>query len=147
VNHDNSVLARWLLHEDNNPGWVQYASAKTLGILFKLFGHLLRTVSTSVILGLTAVDLLAEILMRGLYKAGQLGDQILTLLGYAATWAGIQIVSGAQFTAAIIAKILSKMLATLRFLAVGALAAASRGLVPLPLIIGGSWALTGYAPF
>jgi triacylglycerol lipase len=147
VNHDNSVLARWLLHEDNNPGWVQYASAKTLGILFKLFGHLLRTVSTSVILGLTAVDLLAEILMRGLYKTGQLGDQILTLLGYAATWAGIQIVSGAQFTAAIIAKILSKMLATLRFLAVGALAAASRGLVPLPLIIGGSWALTGYAPF
>lgn len=147
TDHDNSALAKWLLHEDNNPGWVQYASAKTLGILFKLFNHALKTMSTSVILGLTAVDLLAEILMKGLYKAAVLGDQILRLLGYAATWAGVQVASATQFTAAIIARILSKMLATLRQLAAVALSNAARALVPLPLMIGGAWALSQYGGF
>ena len=147
VNHDNSVLARWLLHEDNNPGWVQYASAKTLGILFKLFAHTLRSISTSLILGLTAVDLLAEILMKSLYTAKQLGEQTLTLLGYAATWAGITIKSGAQFTAAIITKILNKMLATLRDLAKQALSDPARFLTPVPLMIGGAWVLTAYGVF
>jgi hypothetical protein len=147
VDHDNSVLARWLLHEDNNPGWVQHASAKTLTILFKLFSHVLKALSTSLILGLTAVDLLAEILMKGLFRAKQLGEQLIRLLGYAATWAGIKMVSGAQFSAQIIALILSKMLATLRQLAVVALASPLRGLAPVPLIVGGAWALLEYGPF
>jgi len=147
VDHDNSVLARWLLHSDNNPGWVQYASAKTLTILFKLFRHVLRTMSTSVILGLTAVDLLAEILLKGLFRANELGEQIMTLLSYAATWAGIQVASGAQFTAEIIRVILGKMLATLRQLSILAVAGASRGLVPLPLILGGAaWVLSSCSP-
>jgi len=148
VDHDNCVLARWLLHEDNNPGWVQYASAKTLTILFKLFAHVLKTISTSLILGLTAVDLLAEILLKGLYKAKQLGEQIMTLLGHAATWAGIKMASGANFSAQIISLILSKMLATLRQLALVALASPARGLVPLPLIIGGAaWVLSSCGAF
>lgn len=147
VDHDNSVLARWLLHEDNNPGWVQYASAKTLGLLFKLFGHVLRTISTTLILGLSAVDLLAEILVSGLYRMKSLGEQILRLLGYAATWAGITVASGAQFTAEIIRKILDKMLMTLRALAVRALTDPTGTLLPVPLIMGSSWALSACNPF
>jgi triacylglycerol lipase len=147
VNHDNSVLATWLLHQDNNPGWVQYASAKTLGILFKLFGHVLRTISTSIILGLTAVDLLAEILVNGLYRAKNLGEQIITLLGYAAKWAGITVVSGAQFTAEIIKRILHKMLLTLRHMAVAALADPTGTLVPMALVMSGSWALASCGAF
>jgi triacylglycerol lipase len=102
TDHDNCVLAKWLLHEGNNPGWVQYASAKTLGILFKLFAHVLATQSTSLILGLSAVDLLAEMLMNGLYKAAALGDQVYQLLHYAAKWAGIKVAAGANFTAEIL---------------------------------------------
>lgn len=147
VNHDNSVLATWLLHQDNNPGWVQYASAKTLGILFKLFGHVLRTLSTSIILGLTAVDLLAEILVNGLYKAKNLGEQIIALLGYAAKWAGITIASGAQFTAEIIKRILGKMLLTLRHMALHALSNPTGTLMPVPLIMGSAWALSSCGAF
>lgn len=147
VDHDNSVLARWLLHEDNNPGWVQYASAKTLGILFKLLAHVLKSISTAIVLGLTAVDLLAEILLQGLYKAKQLGEQIFTLLGYAATWAGITVVSGAQFTAEIITRILNKMLATLRQLAIQALSNPIGTLMPVPLAMGAAWALAACSNF
>jgi len=147
VNHDNAVLARWLLHSDNNPGWVQYASAATLGILFKLFGHALKMISTAVILGLTAVDLLAEILVYGMHKTQQLGEQILKLLGYAASWAGITVKTGAQFTAEIIARILDKMLATLRHLAVGAMIAGAHNLQPLPLVIAGAWSLMSHNTF
>ena len=147
VNHDNSILARWLLHAGNNPGWVQYASAKTLGILFKMFSHALRTISTAVIMGLTAVDLLAEVLIYGMHKAKQLGEQILQLLGYAATWAGITIASGAQFTAEIIGRILDKMLSTLRQLAVSSLAMALHNIQPLPLVIAGTWSLLSHGVF
>lgn len=144
VDHDNAVLARWLLHGDSTPGWVQYASAKTLSILFKLFSHALRTISTSLILGLTAVDLLAEMLVKGLYKAAQIGQQVFTLLRYAAIWAGIKLVQGADFTAQVIKAILAKMLATLQMLATRAIATAARNLLPLHIGIGGAWMLHAY---
>jgi triacylglycerol lipase len=147
VDHDNIVLARWLLHEDNDPGWVQYASAKTLGILFKLFQHALKTISTALILGLTAVDLLAEMIWKALHKTKELTGQIFKLLGYAAKWAGIKITSAAQFTTEIIQKILNKMLQTLRQMAVVALADPAAGLAPLPLIIGSQWVLSTYGVF
>ena len=147
VDYDNSVLARWLLHEDNDPGWVQYASAKTLGILFKLFSHALRQVSTALILGLGAVDLLAEILLNGMYRMKLLGEQIFRLLRYAAEWAGIELAEGAQFTAAVIRLILGKMLATLRFLAADALAHPTRSLLPLSLIAAGGFALSACSVF
>jgi pimeloyl-ACP methyl ester carboxylesterase len=141
VDHDNCVLAKWLLHEDNNPGWVQYASAKTLGLLFKLFANALRSMSTSLILGLSAVDLLAEMLMNGLAKAATLGAQVLQLLRYAAQWAGIQVVKGADFTAEIIGGILRKLLARLKALAQHAINTMGQGMVALPLVMAGGWGL------
>ncbi len=135
VDHDNALIARWLLHKDNDPGWVQYASAKTLGLLFKLFSFVLKGISTSLILGLTAIDLLAEVLLNGLYKIKALGDQLLQLLGYAAQWAGIKIASGADFTARMIGLILAKMVASVQQLAANALAHPGRFLMPMPLII------------
>jgi triacylglycerol lipase len=146
LDQDNSVLARWLLY-DNNPGWVQYASAKTLGILFKLFHHELQAASTSVILGLSAIDMLAEILMNGLYQLKTLGERIFQLLRYAATWAGVTVAAGAEFTSKIIRVILSKMLATLRALAAQALANPAQFLRPLPLILAGSAALSACSVF
>jgi triacylglycerol lipase len=130
TDHDNCVLAKWLLHAGNNPGWVQYASAKTLGILFKLFAHVLATQSTSLILGLTAIDLLSEMLMNGLYKVAALGEQVYQLLHYSAQWAGIQVTAGANFTAEIIGRIFDAMLATLKSMAMHAISTAGHNLVP-----------------
>lgn len=141
TDHDNAVLAKWLLHPSGNPGWVQYASAKTLGILFKLFAHVLKGLSTSLILGLSAVDLLAEMLLSGMTRAAALAGQIYTLLRHAATWAGITVAQGAEFTTQIIRRILDVMLSKLAQMGAVALTASQRGLVPLPLIIAGGWML------
>ena len=142
VNHDNCALARWLLHADNNPGWVQYASAKTLGILFKLFAHVLRATSTAVILGLTAVDLLAEMLHNGLCKAAAFSQQVFQLLRYAATWAGITVKAGSEFTVQIIGRILGTMMARLTAMSAHAITTVGVDLVPLPLIVAGGWAIS-----
>lgn len=139
--HENSVLAKWLLHKDNNPGWVQYASAKTLGLLFKLFAHVLKTTSTSIILGLTAVDLLAEMIHNGLCKLGLYATQIFSLLRHAAAWAGLKMAAGADFTAGIIKIIFNKMMSTLTAMAAHAVVMRNSGMMPLPLIIAGGWTL------
>jgi triacylglycerol lipase len=143
VDHDNAVLARWLLHTDNNPGWVRYACAKTLGILFKLFSHVLRATSTAVILGLTAVDLMAEMIHNGLCKAAAFSQQVFQLLRYAATWAGITVQAGADFTVQIIGRILNIMMARLKAMAAHAITRSNLHLVPLPLMIAGGWAISG----
>jgi triacylglycerol lipase len=135
VDHEASVLARVLLHGESKPAWVRYACAKTLTLLFRLFSHALRTISTSLILGLTAVDLLAELLYRGVHKLNALGAQIYQLMGYAADWAGIKLAQGAQFTAAIIKLILDKMLATLKAIAVATVTRGPIGLSPMGLAI------------
>lgn len=139
--HDNAVLAKWLLHKDNDPGWVQYASAKTLGLLFKLFSHVLRTTSTAVMLGLTAVDVLAEMILSGLYRAAGIGEQVWELLRYAATWAGITVAKGANFTVTILRRILEVMLSKLKQIATMSLTTLTRNIKPLPLIVAGSWVL------
>ncbi len=143
VDHDNAVLARWLLHSDNNPGWVRYACAKTLGILFKLFSHVLRATSTAVILSLTAVDLLAEMIHNGLCKAAAFSQQVFQLLRYAATWAGITVQAGADFTVQIISRILATMMARLKAMAAHAIVRTTIELVPLPLMVAGGWAIAG----
>ena len=142
VDQDNALISRWLLHDTNDSGWVAYASAKTLSILFKLFSYVLKSVSSVLILGLTAVDLLAEILLKGLNRLKLLGQKIYTLLKHAAVWAGIKAVEGADFTAGIIKRILSKMLSALRNLAVNSVAFLERNITPLTLGIGGAWALS-----
>ncbi len=143
TDHNNAVLAKWLLHEDNNPGWVQYASAKTLGLLFKLFAHVLRATSTVVMLGLSAIDLLAEMLLNGLVKMSQLAGQVFTLLRHAAHWAGIKLAAGADFTASIIGHILDAMMARVKAMAFHALNTVGQGTGPLPLLIAGGWAFSG----
>jgi hypothetical protein len=145
VNHDNNALVN-LLMRGENPSWLQVASAHSLALLLKLFSHVLKTVSTSVILKLSAVDFLAEILFKGLYLGKQFADKVMTLLGYAAKWAGIQVTSGAQFTASVISAILTKMLSTLNMLARRAAVASTSGLVPIPLMLGSACVLTGCAP-
>ncbi|MEL7448386.1 MAG: lipase family protein [Pseudomonadota bacterium] len=144
VDHDNALVARWLLHGDSDPGWIKYASVQTLGLLFKLFSNLLRTVSTSLILGLTAVDLLAEVLLKGLHKLNELGNQIYTLLKYAAQWAGITAIKTADFTAGIIKAILVKMLDTMKLLASEAMDFLTRNITPLTIGLAGTWALQAY---
>lgn len=147
VDHDNAVLAKWLLHEDNNPGWVQYASAKTLGILFKLFAHVLKGISTAVIMGLTATDLLAEMLHKGLARTAALAQQVFTLLRHAAAWAGIKVNAGANFTAQIIQRILDAMMARLTSMAAHSLNTVGHHIDPIPLIIAGGWALSAGSAF
>ena len=142
VDYDNALLSRWLLHDTNDPGWVTYASANTLSILFKLFSHVLRGISTSLILGLTAVDLLAEILLKGMHKLQVLGAKIFQLLKYAAIWAGIKAVESTDFTASVIRLILAKMLSSLKSLTDNALIFASNHLDPVTIGITGAWALS-----
>jgi hypothetical protein len=125
---------------------LQVASAQTPGILLKLFRHALRSVSTSIILQLSAVDFLAEILAKGLYMAKDLADKVQKLIGYAAKWAGVQVSSGAQFTAGVVSAILNRMLSTLNMLAQRAMVASTSGLIPMPLIFNSTCLLTGCAP-
>jgi triacylglycerol lipase len=145
VNHDNHALVNMLMHGDN-PSWLQVGSAHSLALLLKLFSHTLKAVSTSLILKLTAIDFLAEILFKGLYLGKQFADKVMTLLGYAAKWAGIQVKSGAQWTATVISGILARMLSTLNMLARRAAEASTAGLVPIPLMLGSACVLTGCAP-
>jgi pimeloyl-ACP methyl ester carboxylesterase len=147
VDFDNSVLARWLLRDDNNPGWVTYASVQTLSLLFKLFNHVLKNISTSLILGLSAVDMLAEVLLKGMHRLKQLGERIYQVLKYAATWAGVKAVETADFTTEVIKAILGKMLATLRALAMRSVNEAARNITPARIAIVGAGLLTGMSAF
>lgn len=144
VDYDNALICRWLLHEGNDPGWVSYASAKTLSLLFKMFSYVLKGISTAVILGLTAIDLLAELLLKGMHTVKVLGEKVLQLLRHAATWAGLKAVEAKDFTAGIIKVILAKMIASLKTLAASAAGGVARNIAPLSLGIGGAWALQSF---
>lgn len=89
---------------------------------------------------------MAEILFKGLYLGKELAGKVLTLLGYAAKWAGIQVSKGAQFTANVISAILTRMLSTLNMLARRAIVSSTSSLVPIPLVLGGASVLAGCAP-
>ncbi len=145
VDHSNSVLCRMLLHESRDTGWVAYGSVKALSLLFNMFSFVLKGMSTSIILGLTALDFLAEILMKGLYGLRTLGRKIYTLLKYAATWAGIATVQDMEFTEQIIKNILSRMLTALRQLSTDALSAVTRNILPARIAMGEGWILSSAA--
>ena len=88
------------------------------------------------------MDLLAEILLKGLNKLKLLGEKIYQLLKYAAKWAGIKAVEAADFTADIIRKILAKMLVTLKAIAAGSLQFAVRNINPVSIGMLGGMLLT-----
>jgi len=147
IDFEGALLSRVLLRGNENPGWVARASVNTLSLLFKLFSHALKAISTSLILGLTAVDLLAEIIYKGLHKLKQIGEELWQLLKYAAIWAGIKAVEIADFTAGIIRQLLKKMLATLQMLATTAVDAVTRNINPVAIGITGGLMLTAASAF
>ena len=147
VNHDESILARALLHGGgDDPGWVRRGCATTLTWLLKLFSIRLKMMTTKAVLALTAVDLLAELVCTGAHKLLKLGEDIMYLMRMTAKWANITIAKGASFTASIIKAILDRMLATLRSMAMTALTRAAVGLTPMGLIIP-AWGLMAASAF
>jgi triacylglycerol lipase len=140
VDKDNSLLVTWR-QQVGEGHWVQAASVFSLAVLLKMLNYALKALGTAAIIAVTGIDLVAEILHAGIYKSVQLGGLILSLLGDAAKWAGVQMGKGAQFTADVIATILAKMLAALRGVVAQALAHPERFLAPLPLVMASSWAL------
>ncbi len=151
VAFDDSVLAKSLLHPKggggDTPGWVRTASAKTLTLLFRLFRHVLATRSTTAMLAQTGLDLLSEILLRGIHKIVDLGEELVSLLRYAAYWAGITVKKTADFTATIIRGILAKMLAALRFMVTQAFQAVTNNLTPMSLAVATGFTMTATSAF
>lgn len=146
---DEAIFAKWLLNDEGGsrqPGWVQIGCAKTLTILFRLIKYALSKISRTAVLAVTALDLLSEALYRGAQFIGTLGSQVLSLLRYAATWAGLQVAKGAQFTLSVIRTILAKMLSAVQSIAAAALATVTRNLVPMSIGFTGAWALTNVSP-
>jgi triacylglycerol lipase len=142
LDHEDAYLARKLLGVGADSSWVQRASAKVLGLLFKLIGYYLRMVSTKIVLSLTAVDLMAEMLVTGMARATALSAEILQLLRHCATWAGIQLQAGADIGITVIAAILRAMVASLRQAAIQALISIARNIQPTVLLTGAAL-LTG----
>ncbi len=141
TDHNQAALVKALLHGGREPGWLQVGAAYSLSLLFKLFSHALRGVSTSLILSLTAVDLLAELLARGLQLLKRLGDEIVQLLVYLAKWAGLVVKRTAEFSAEVIRLLLGKMLATLERMSIEALMRLTHSIVPMTLPLMAGWHL------
>lgn len=143
VDHDNSVLGRWLLHDPASAGWMRKATAYTLGLLLKLFANELRKTSAQLIDAVTAVDLVAQMAMRGLEQLEAMAPGMFKVLSLFAQWAGDTIGTAAQVSMRVIRKILETMMATITPMAVLAAMQATHHLSPMPLVIAGASALTG----
>lgn len=143
VDHDNSTLGRWLLHDPASAGWMRKASAYTLGLLLKLFADELRKTSAELIDAVTAVDLVAQMAMRGLQQLESMAPGMFKVLSLFAQWAGDIVGSAAQMSMRVIRKILETMMATLVPMAALAAMQISRDLVPMPILLAGASALTG----
>jgi triacylglycerol lipase len=131
----NAAQARVLLGQSN---WVHALTDKTLAILFKLFNFVLGELCEGVVLGLTAIDLLTEMLLKGVQMMSNVvGRQIDGLLRKAAEWARIPVANDQSFTATVIRAILDAMLARVRMAAIQALMMAEQNLRPLPLLLAG----------
>lgn len=142
LKRENESIADILMGPSSGEGWVQFASDRTLGLLLKLFNVFLAKISTTIILQMTAVDLLAEILIAGMHKIPALGQKIHQLLAWSATWAGLQAKNAADFTAAVIRAILTKMLNQLQHLSQQALMNMNRNSTALPLLLAGGAVIT-----
>jgi len=143
--HSTASQARVLLSADPRT-WVKVLYDGTLALLFKLFNFVLGEVCEGVILGLTAIDVLVEMLMKGVKMMNKvIGRQIDTLLRHAATWANIPVANDAEFTATVIRAILDAMMSRVRQAAIQALMLAEQALRPIPLALAGSALLAAYA--
>ena len=103
VTHDNAVLARWLLRSIDNPSWITTKAIEGLSVLLKVFAHFLqmRSVTSAIISGMTAIDLFAAALSQGIDKYAATNPELMAGLTVAAAWARVAVV-GMKFTASVI---------------------------------------------
>ena len=140
------VLVKWLLYGDDSPSWLKRASIRTLSLLLQMIRVVLARDVSTLLVSTSALDLLAEVLIKGYFRIKELGDEVHRILGFAAQWAGVAMAKGEAFTAEILRRILSAMTVSLRTIAYQALT-----LPPLmqdipPLVLPGLWSLTGGGP-
>jgi hypothetical protein len=144
VVHDNAVLARWLLRSIDNPGAITNKVIEGLSVILKSFAHFLQlqSVTSAIISGMTAIDLFAASLSRGIDRYAAGNPQLLAGLQIAAVWARVAVV-GMKFTAAVIKAIMVRMMQVIKPLMNEALAMVGAG-NPMPLVIAGATAVAGH---
>jgi triacylglycerol lipase len=143
VDHDNAVLARWLLRSSDNPGWMTQGTAKGLSCLMKVLSHVLKRMGYAGVRGLTAIDMLSVTLANDLTRMAEANPELMSWLREAAGWASQVIMGIADITARVIRAILMTMTNVLRPIATQAIVnVVGRG-IPLPLVLGGATALAG----
>ncbi|MEY4562227.1 MAG: hypothetical protein RLZZ618_1504 [Pseudomonadota bacterium] len=143
VDHDNAVLARWLLRSSDSPGWMTKGAAQGLSILMKMFSSLLRDAGLLAISAMTCIDLFSAAMASGLILLAEKSAELMQWIRQAAGWASVVITSSAQITGKVIGAILRAMFSVLRPIAIQALVnVAGRG-IPMPLMLGGAAALAG----
>jgi triacylglycerol lipase len=144
VVHDNAVLARWLLRSIDNPGPITNKLVEGLSVILKAFAHFLQlqSVTSAIISGMTAIDLFAAALSRGIDRYAAGNPQLLAGLQIAALWARVAVV-GMKFTAAVIKAIMVRMMQVIRPLMNEALAMVGAG-NPMQLVIAGATAIAGH---
>jgi triacylglycerol lipase len=143
VDHDNAVLARWLLRSSDNPGWLTQRAAQGLSYLMKAFSFFLKGAGFAAVASLTAIDLFAVMLSSNMTKMAEMNPPLMECIRQAAGWARIVVTGAAQITATVIRGILNAMMTVLRPLAMQAIARVGIDGVPMPLILAGAAALTG----
>lgn len=144
VSHDNAILARWLLRSMDDPGPVMQRAVEGLSVLLKSFAYFLQMqqVTSAIISGMTAIDMFASALSRGIDRYAAHNPELMAGLTVAAKWARIVVTGVAQFTAAVIKAIMTRMINTLRPLIAQASAVRGAG-DPLPLVLLGASAIAG----
>ena len=143
VDHDNAVMARWLLRSSDNPNWILRQTAKGLSYLMKALSGLLATAGLVGVASLTAVDLFVAVLASNMSKMAEMNPDILEAMRQTAGWAGIVIKGATQITAQVVRAILGTMMRVLKPIAIQALFLAGTSGAALPLAIAGATALTG----
>jgi len=145
VDHDNAVMARWLLRSSDNPNWLLRQTAKGLSYLMKALSGLLSAAGLVGVTSLTAIDLFVAVLASNMSKMADLNPEVCEAMRQAAGWAGVVIKSAAQITAQVVRAILDTMMRVLKPIATQALFLAGTSGVALPLAIAGASALSGSA--
>jgi hypothetical protein len=117
VRHEDALLARMLFGCSNAGGfgnWIQRGCRATLSVLLKLIGNYLDKFFIGIIAGLTGIDKLCALIHAGGNALKQLPSRVKQILSFLASWAGVHISAGANYTASIIKSIINKILAAMR---------------------------------